>query len=397
MILWLIFAAMAVIAVAIVVLPLVRRPPGRAAPARADYDVAVYKDQLRDIERDRSRGVLGEDQAAAARIEVERRLLAATAAPETTAQSAPASPRHAPWSLVIVIALILLPGATLVYLEHGAPWLATAPVVAENEAAQAQFDALIAKLERTLKDRPDDRRGWVLLARGYARQGRMAQAQAAQQHALSLAENDTEAGEIAAGFGQVLVEEARGEVTPAAHAAFAEALKRNPKQPQARYFIGLAKIQAGDAKAALDDWRALLADTPADAPWRAGLQTQIAQLETEAAAPADPAARQAMIESMVAGLAQRLKESGGTAEEWARLGRSYAVLGRAAESRDAYAEAIKQSPDDTALLRDYAAAVAAADGEASDAHVAALKRLRDRLPEGSAERAAVEQRLKAQR
>ena len=396
MILWLIFAAMALLAIGFVVLPLFRRPPADRAPARADYDVAVYKDQLRDIERDRTRGVLDEGQAAAARLEVERRLLAAADAGEPIVAPPASGSRRAAWPMAIAVALILLPGAGLIYLQHGAPWLADGTSTAQQ--AQPSFDDLIAELERRLQANPDDLRGWVLLARGYARQGHLPEAQAAQQRALALAANDTNAAEIAAGFGQILVEEASGVVTPDARAAFAEAIKRNPAQMQARYFIGLAKTQAGDRNGALADWRALLAEAPADAPWRAGLQQQIAQLEAEAAAPDDPAARQAMIETMVANLAARLAEAketgGGTADEWAQLGRSYRVLGRKSEARDAYGEAVNRAPDDVTLLRDYAATVGEADGETSPAYGKALAQLRDRLPMGSSERAAIDSRLK---
>lgn len=396
MILWPIFIVMALLAVGFVVLPLFRRPPASGAPARADYDVAVYKDQLRDIERDRTRGIIDEQQAAAARLEVERRLLAAAEASEPVTASSPVA-RRAPWPLAIAIVLVLLPGAGLIYLQHGAPWLADKTSTAQQ--AQSSFDNLIAELERRLQAAPEDRRGWVLLARGYARQGRLADALKAQRRAMALATDDQQAAETAAGFGQVLVEEANGRVTPEARAAFAEATKRDPAQQQARYFIGLAKAQDGDRKGALEDWQALLAETPADAPWRAGLQQQITQIEAEAAVPDDPAARQAMIESMVATLAARLEEAkatgGGTAEDWARLGRSYRVLGRKAEARDAYAEAVKRAPEDVALMSDYTAAVGAADGQSSPAFRDALTKLRDRLPMGSQERGAVEDRLKA--
>lgn len=402
MILWIAFAAMAVLAVAFVVFPLLRRPAVDATASRTEYDLAVYKDQLREIERDRARGVLDEEQAAAARLEIERRLLAA-ADSRTPADPTPQAPRAArAWALVAV--LILVPAAGLIYLQHGAPWLSgvDARVAARERAAQQQFADMIAQLEQRLKETPDDQRGWVLLARGYARLGRLAEAETAQQRALALTKDDAEAAEIAAAFGQILVEEARGAVSANARAAFAEALKRNPAQPQARYFMGLAKLQAGDSAGALADWRKLLADAPPDAPWRARLAEQIQRLDAEQSArpalPDDPAARQAMIESMVAGLAARLEKvresGGGTAEEWARLGRSYRVLGRAAEARNAYAEAIKRAPDDVALLRDYAAAVADASGEKSEDHLAVLRRLRDRLPEGSPERAAIDAELK---
>lgn len=396
MTLGLIFAAMALLAIGCVVLPLFRRPKAENAPARADYDMAVYRDQLRDIERDRSRGIIDEQQAAAARLEVERRLLAAADSDDTVITQQPPA-RRAPWSIAIAVALILLPGAGLIYLQHGAPWLADATPPAQQ--AQPSFGDLIAELERRLQANPDDGRGWVLLARGYARQGRLAEALKAQERAVALAANDEQAAEIAAGFGQILVEEASGTVTPEARAAFAEAITRNPQQMQARYFTGLAKAQAGDTRGALADWQALIAGSPAEAPWRAGLQAQIAQLEGELAAPEDPAAQRAMIETMVANLAARLDEQkasgGGAAEDWARLGRSYRVLGRKAESRDAYNEAVKRAPDDMTLRREYLATVGEADGETSPAYVKALTELRDRLPMGSSERAAIDQRLKS--
>jgi cytochrome c-type biogenesis protein CcmH len=395
--LWLIFVLMSLLAIGFVVAPLLRRPSAGPAPLRADYDIAVYKDQLRDIERDRARGVLDTEQAAAARLEVERRLLAASAALETSAPGT-ASPHAAPWPFAFAIALILVSGAGLVYLQNGAPWFFGSPDVTQAGAPQSELSDLLAELERSLTVTPTDRRGWVLLARGYVRQGRMTEATAAQDRALALTSDDREAGEIAAGFGQVVVEESQGAVTPEARAAFVEALRRNPAQHQARYFIGLAKLQDGDGHAALEDWRALLADSPAEASWRAGLAQQIARLEAELSAPTDPAARQALIESMVAGLAARLEQArasgGGTAQDWAQLGRSYRVLTRAAEARDAYAEAIKRAPDDIDLLRDYAASVGDADGKTSSAYGAALRQLRDRLPPDSAERGAIEERLK---
>lgn len=398
MILWLALTAMALIAVGFVIVPLLRRPSITETPARAEYDLAVYKDQLREIERDRARGVLDEEQAAAARLEVERRLLAAASAraSDGTAPHAARLPR----ALALVVALILIPAAGLIYLQLGAPWLAEfdGSLANREQDAQRQFADMIGQLEQRMKEAPDDRRGWVLLARGYARLGRLAEAEAAQQRAIALSLDDGEAAEIAAGYGQILVEVHQGVVSPDARAAFTQALERNPAQPQARYFVGLAKLQAADNQGALADWQALLADAPPDAPWRAGLEAQVKQVQAELAAPADPTERQAMIESMVAGLAERLAESresgGGTAEEWTQLGRSYRVLGRLPEARDAYAEAIKRAPDDVSLLRDYAAVIAQADGEGSAKHLDALRQLRDRLPQNSPERAAVEGQLK---
>lgn len=396
--LWLIFAVMALLAAGIVVTPLLRRPASAPAPSRADYDIAVYKDQLRDIDRDLARGAMDVAQAAAARLEVERRLLAASTQTESSARHPLLFP-GTPWPLALGLALILMSGAGLVYLQQGAPWFSDLPAAIRDGEAPQQYADLIAALERRLVETPNDSRGWMLLARGLARQGRMADAATAQTRALALAADDREAAEFAASFGVVLIEESQGQVTPEARAAFAEAVKRNPAQHQARYFIGLAKLQDGDGAAALNDWRALLADTPADAAWRPGLEDQVARLAAQLSAPSDPDARQEMIESMVAGLAARLEETrasgGGTAAEWSQLGRSYRVLARVNEARDAYGEAIKRAPDDLDLLRDYAATVGDADGKTSAAYGAALRQLRDHLPQGSAERAAIEELLKS--
>jgi len=337
---------------------------------------------------------------------VERRLLAAAALTPDTAAPDPAAPPASPqvsrqvslWPLAVALGMILTSGAGLVYLEQGAPWYERLQGFTHDAGNVSQFADLIAELELRLKDNPEDRRGWVLLARGYARQNRLSEAMTAQQRAVALATTDSEAAETAAGFGQVLVEEANGLVTPEARQAFAEATRRDPTQQQARYFLGLAKLQDGNEQAAIDDWRALLADTPSDAPWRDGLERQVAQIEAARNAPASPEDRQAMIESMVARLATRLdavrESGGGTAEEWTQLGRSYRVLARPTEARDAYAEAVKRAPDNLDLLRDYVATVGDADGKASPAYAAVLQRLRDRLPPGSEERLAIEERLK---
>ena len=114
MILWLIFVAMALLALAFVVLPLVRRPPVDGTPLRADYDMAVYKDQLRDIERDRTRGIIDDQQAAAARLEVERRLLAAADAGEPGTAKAPALQRRS-WPMAVALAMILIPGFIILF------------------------------------------------------------------------------------------------------------------------------------------------------------------------------------------------------------------------------------------------------------------------------------------
>src|SRR5262245_52660898 len=114
MTLWLVFALMTAAAVFVVLWPL-----GRAgAAARSGSDIAVYQDQMSEIERDRGAELIGEAEAAAARLEVSRRLLAAADADVERAGEA----TSAPWRrrATALVALVLLPaGAFALYLTLG--------------------------------------------------------------------------------------------------------------------------------------------------------------------------------------------------------------------------------------------------------------------------------------
>ena len=169
-----------------------------------------------------------------------------------------------------------------------------------------------------------------------------------------------------------------------------------PNDVAAQYYIGISLAQQGRPGEALKMWRKLAAETPVDAPWRADLITWMrraaeetgtelgsipsapasarqtaetapgpSQEDIAAAAEMSPEERMDMIRSMVEQLAARLVDEPDDLDGWLRLGRSYSVLGRHAESRDAYARAADIAPDDTAVLRGYARAVMNAAGDAT--------------------------------
>jgi cytochrome c-type biogenesis protein CcmH len=105
MTLWIIFALMTAAAILAVAWPLARK---KTEAARAGSDVIVYQDQLQEIDRDCSAGLIGEADAEAVRIEVSRRLLAAAD------KQAPAAPAQPVWhrraaALAVLIVLSLLP------------------------------------------------------------------------------------------------------------------------------------------------------------------------------------------------------------------------------------------------------------------------------------------------
>jgi cytochrome c-type biogenesis protein CcmH len=398
---WTIAAGLALGSLALVFAPLLRG----AAPAarRASYDMQVFRDQLREIESDRARGVLSEDEAAATRVEVSRRLLAAADA-EAAEPAAAAGPRRVSRGAVPAVMSALLIAAAGLYAVLGAPGLpddplrarlareaaarAARPTQAEVEAMVAargleaapvapEDEALVAKLQQALESRPDDAQGHRLLARSLAALGRWSEARAAQERAVEIAGDQATAQDLV-DLAELRILAAAGYVSPEAEAALARALALEPSNPVGRYYSGLTLLQGGRPDLAYRIWSALLAEGPPDAPWIAPIEAEIDEVarlaglppraappgpgpaDVDAAAGMPPEERQAMIEGMVQQLSDRLAAQGGPPEDWARLIRSLGVLGRRDEAAAILAEAREKHADDPAAL-------AAIDAAARDA------------------------------
>ena len=235
--------------------------------SRGSHEAAVYRDQLKEIERDLARGLIASGDAQAARREVERRLLKAATA-ETEPAPAPAAPRRG--RLVVAAAAVLIPALTLgLYLDLGAPELPDRPLAArQQELAQGEapdVQAMVARLEARLRDQPGDVEGWLMLGRSRSALGDEPAAVEAYRKAQGLAPENPA---MLIGLGQSLVGTAGGVVTPEAKGLFERAQKAGVADPRAGFYLGLAAAQAGDGHRALDTWRQLLAGAPADAPWR---------------------------------------------------------------------------------------------------------------------------------
>jgi cytochrome c-type biogenesis protein CcmH len=365
MTLWFGLALMTAAAVLAVLWPLARRGSG----LRSGSDVAVYRDQLEEIERDRAAGLIEEGEAAGAQVEVSRRLIAAADAQAAPASSAPA----ATWRrrAVAVAALVLFPlGAAGLYLALGSPALPDQPLASRVTAARANqsLDGLIAQVETHLEGHPDDGRGWEVIAPIYVRLGRYDDAVKARRHALRL-NGDT--AEREAALGEALVFAANGVVTAEAKKVFEKAGALDAKNVQARYFLGLAAEQDGDRAQAAAIWRALIDAAAPDAPWLDFVRNALARVGGAAAASApgggaaagpseeqvaasselNPEQRKLMIQSMVERLSERLHRDGSDVEGWLRLVRSYMVLGEADKARAAVADARRALAGDPNKLR----------------------------------------------
>src|SRR5579871_1745186 len=157
MTLWLLFALMTAAAILAVLWPLGR--PARK-PRGQEGDLAVYRDQLAEIARDRLNGLIGEAEAAAARVEVSRRLIAAADTPQAASTSSAGTTARR--RIAAAAALIALPliGATL-YLWLGSPGLPGQPLAsrASEPLQNRSLDALVAQVEARLEQNPEDGRG----------------------------------------------------------------------------------------------------------------------------------------------------------------------------------------------------------------------------------------------
>lgn len=231
------------------------------------------------------------------------------------------------------------------YLFLGQPQLAVRTLEGSNAR---ELNALIGRLGVAVREHPSNPRGWALLGQAYLTARDPADAAKAFARGIDAAK--------AAGmpptlfysaYGEALTQASAGAVTPEAEAAFAQALALDPKDPAARYYLGLAEAARGNNAKALAMWTALLADLPANSPARADLVDRIAALTAKGGGGAPD------IGAMVAGLAARLKDHPDDAEGWLRLVRAYAVLGDKTKAQSALAgarHAMKERGDVLAAL-----------------------------------------------
>ncbi|WP_338550988.1 c-type cytochrome biogenesis protein CcmI [Roseovarius phycicola] len=370
----------------------------------AAYDLKVYRDQLKEVDRDLARGVIAEEDAERIRAEVSRRILAADAqlqATEATGGKQPLGLRIA----ILAAAVAVVGGAGALYARMGVPGyedlplqlrLATSNEARANRPSQAEleevlpefeitedipedYQALITRLRDTVENRPDDMRGLQLLARTEASIGNLPAAHAAQTKLIEL-KGDAATAEDFAELADMMISSGGGFVSAEAEIALREALDRNPQEPRARYYMGLYLMQVDRPDMAFRTWDALLRESTSDAPWVPLIRGQIEELawragiaryqlldenrrsgptlaDMTAARDMTPEEREGMIRSMVAGLDERIREEGGTPGEWARLINAYAVLGDEDEIRDVLArarEAFAGDPENLEIMENAA-------------------------------------------
>ena len=232
---------------------------------------------------------------------------------------------------------------------------------AASQKSLDDVDTAIGNLAKRLEQNPGDGEGWRMLGWSYAMTGKPEQAIAPYQRALALL---PKSAQVRSGYGEALVGVAKGTVTPEAKARFAEAVALDPAEPRARSVLALWQAQNGQERQALDKWIALANSGPADAPWQADVRRQITTVSgklgidvskrltsaapaalagatpptldagtVQAASAMPEAQRQAMVDGMVSGLADKLKANPADVDRWILLLRSRMVLKQGDQAR----------------------------------------------------------------
>lgn len=347
---WIVVAILTAAVAIVLMYPLMRKT--EVSQTRRDGEVAVYRDQLAELDRERAAGLIGETEAEYARAEIGRRLLAAADAGQGTENST----RPLRHNLAATLITVLLPALGLcLYIWNGSPEVPDMPLEARLEKPGNDMNLLIARAERHLAQNPDDGAGWDILAPIYFKTMRLGDAELAYRNALRLLGSSPER---LTGLGETLVAGNDGIVIEAARDAFAEAERLKSGNPRARFYLALSLEQAGKAEEARAAFAALAADAPAGAPWLPLVREHLARTGGEAAPAAPgptagdvaaandmtPADRQAMIEGMVASLDAKLKDNPADLEGWMRLMRAYSVLKNEAKAGEALRAGLQAFP-----------------------------------------------------
>lgn len=391
---WIIIALTAAVVSVLLAITLIRGRNSGENPAA--YDLRVYRDQLKEVEKDLARGVISEEDGQRAKAEISRRVLTADAA-LAVGDNDTLQPRGAALVMAAITAISLIGGALWLYNTLGAPGysdlalkdrIAASTEAHKNRLSQdavesqlpprpvleqpnAEFLDLMNRLRTAVATRPNDLQGHQLLASNEMTMGNYKAAYAAQKQVLKI-KGDAVTARDYAEYANMLILAAGGYVSPEAETALRAALARDSEDGASLYYMGLMFFQNDRPDATFRMWRDLLERGPADALWIAPIRAQIVDMSIRAgveyelpaasrtpnggdlggealtgpsaedvanAAEMDTQDRQQMIRGMVEQLSTRLADEGGSPAEWARLIGALGVLGEVDRATAIWGEA----------------------------------------------------------
>ena len=368
---WIIAGVLTLAAAVVLAVPLFDTRKFKSEDA---FALEVYRDQLAELTRDEQRGLLTPEQARAAQIEIERRILAL----DEGKKFQPARPPS--HHLTLAMAVILPLAGFGLYLMLGSPHLPSQSAMDRLAEERSRTSPEVQALEAKVGQSPSDAQSWIDLGRAYGDVERAKDAKDAFAKAMALGRKEPD---LLRQFAHAAILSEGGRVTTDAQSALQHVLSADPGDPTSRFFLALAKAQNQDVEGALADWLTLERQLPPQAPLRQLLSENIdkaarqlgkdpAKLPGRAggSAPAGPnpedmaaaeqmtpEQRQAFIESMVERLAAKMKEEPENLDGWIRLANAYGVLEKREQARAAWAEAAKRAPSRLDVQLDYAGAL----------------------------------------
>lgn len=368
MIVWLVGAGLTALSLAVMTRPFWHRDDETAT--RADFDIAVYKDQLGELDRDEKRGLISEEEARQARLEIQRRLLNA----DQQRQSQQKQRSRLGWggrAAWFVLFIGVAGGTFTLYRDLGAPLEPDLPFASRDlDAERAELRASrdmskqIAAIEEHLAEQPNDAQAWVMLGRANRIQGAFQASLDAFDRALTLTNRQPE---IVIDYVESAVALQDGPVSEELYAWVEEAIAENPFLFKARFFKGYIQARNEHYAGAIQTWMDLMVMSPSGAPWIGQVQQYLREAaqvsgfdpsnfepsdeakylaeqvknRQQAPQPSGPSAediaaaqemtaeeQQAMIASMVARLEERMADNPEDLVGWQRLLQAYQVLGR---------------------------------------------------------------------
>ena len=288
MIFWVVVAVLIAVALAFLLPPLLRLRPRKAAALRSATNVAVYRDQLRELEQDLAAGVMTRETYDDARREVERRLLDDVAEPEPEAPPVTGAGRNA----AVVIAATVPVLAVLIYMAVGTPQALNVNVAASGEAAPHSVDSeqirsMVERLAQRLEQNPDDAQGWVMLARSRMAIGQFPEAAQAFKSALAHAKPDAN---LLADYADALAMAQGKRLDGEPEKLIKQALEIDPNHVKALALAGSVAFEQKRYGEAVSYWERIAKQAPADSELVQQVNASIAEARDLSAKAGKPLA-----------------------------------------------------------------------------------------------------------
>jgi cytochrome c-type biogenesis protein CcmH len=247
-------------------------------------NLAVLRDQLRELDLDLKQGIIDQAAYSSARHELELRV-AQDVGSEQTHHSKTAS--KGALALLLSVGVLVLAACLYSYLGNKDAFdpaklkpPAESADTADGKFKQEQINAMLAQVIAHLKEQPDDAKGWAILARSLAGLGRFDEANKAYAKLLALqprsAEALTDAADaLAMSQGQSL----QGEPEK----LLQRALVIDPKNVKALILLGTVKYERKDYAGAVQAWQQMRALLPPDSQFIQAADDNIRQAQVLAA------------------------------------------------------------------------------------------------------------------